>query len=106
MNINDYYLNDSKKNIYENNTISNTYENSNIKNAFLLDLKNILLKKGIKGLLNLHWKFLVYCSNVSKITLNDFINLGYEGSLKRRSLTGLLTFPVLVSGMSKINLLI
>ena len=75
MNINDYYLNDSKKNIYENNTISNTCENDNLKNAFLLDLKNILLKKGIKGLLNLHWKFLVYCSNVSKITLNDFINV-------------------------------
>ena len=75
MNINDYYLNDSKKNIYENNTMSNTYENSNLKNAFLLDLKNILLKKGIKGLLNLHWKFLVYCSNVSKITLDDFINV-------------------------------
>ena len=40
-----------------------------------MDLKNALLKKGIKGLINLHWKFLVYCSNVSKITLNDFINV-------------------------------
>jgi Ca2+-binding EF-hand superfamily protein len=75
MNINDYYFNDNKKDNYENNKRTNIYNNINIKNEFLLDLKNALLKKGIKGLVNLHWKFLVYCSNVSKITLNDFINV-------------------------------
>ena len=75
MNINDYYFNDNKKDNYENNKRINIYDNTNIKNEFLLDLKNALLKKGIKGLVNLHWKFLVYCSNVSKITLNDFINV-------------------------------
>ena len=75
MNINDYYFNDNKKDNYENNKRTNIYDNTNIKNEFLLDLKNALLKKGIKGLVNLHWKFLVYCSNVSKITLNDFINV-------------------------------
>jgi Ca2+-binding EF-hand superfamily protein len=75
MNINDYYFNDNKKDNYENNKRTNIYDNTNIKNEFLMDLKNALLKKGIKGLVNLHWKFLVYCSNVSKITLNDFINV-------------------------------
>jgi Ca2+-binding EF-hand superfamily protein len=75
MNINDYYFNDNKKDNYENNKRTNIYDNTNIKNEFLMDLKNALLKKGIKGLVNLHWKFLVYWSNVSKITLNDFINV-------------------------------
>ena len=42
---------------------------------FLLDLKNELKKLGVKGLLNLHLKFMSFCSNVSKITLNDFINI-------------------------------
>ena len=75
MNINDYYFNDNKKDDYENNKRNDIYDIKNIKNEFLLDLKNILLKKGIKGLVNLHWKFLVYCSNVAKITLNDFMNV-------------------------------
>lgn len=71
-NINDSYINEN--NIYDHNN-NDIYEYNNLKNSFLLDLKNNLLNKGIKGLVNLHWKFLVYCSNVSKITLNDFINV-------------------------------
>ena len=54
---------------------NNIYERNNLKNYFLLDLKEKLLNKGVKGLINLHWKFLSYCSNVTKITLNDFINV-------------------------------
>ena len=53
----------------------NAYEEKKLKNYFLLDLKNKLVNKGVKGLISLHWKFLNFCSNVSKITLNDFINI-------------------------------
>ena len=58
---------------YNYNNIE-VYKNK-IKNYFLLDLKNALFNKGVKGLINLHWKFLNYCSNVSKINLYDFINI-------------------------------
>ena len=44
-------------------------------NYFLLNLKNELVKIGIKGLLNIHYKFLTLCPNITKITLNDFINI-------------------------------
>ena len=44
-------------------------------NYFLLDLKNELVKIGVKGLLNIHYKFLTLCPNISKITLNDFVNI-------------------------------
>ena len=54
---------------------NNLYERENLKNFFLYDLKNKLKSKGVKGLINLHWKFISFCSNVSKITLYDFINI-------------------------------
>ena len=44
-------------------------------NYFLLDLKNELVKIGVKGLLNIHYKFLTLCPNISKIKLNDFVNI-------------------------------
>ena len=44
-------------------------------NYFLLDLKNELVKIGVKGLLNIHYKFLTLCPNISKITLNYFVNI-------------------------------
>ena len=44
-------------------------------NYFLLNLKNELVKIGIKGLLNIHYKFLTLCPNITKIILNDFINI-------------------------------
>ena len=44
-------------------------------NYFLLDLKNELVKIGVKGLLNIHYKFLTLCPNISKITLNDLVNI-------------------------------
>ena len=53
-------------------------ENKNHKqkqNYFLIDLKEELIKKGVKCLLNIHYKFMTFCINVSKITLNDFINI-------------------------------
>ena len=58
---------------YNYNNIK-VYKNK-IENYFLIDLKNALFNKGVKGLINLHWKFLNYCSNVSKINLYDFINI-------------------------------
>ena len=44
-------------------------------NYFLLDLKNELVKIGVKGFLNIHYKFLTLCPNISKITLNDLVNI-------------------------------
>ena len=44
-------------------------------NNFLLDLKNELKRIGVKGLLNIHYKFLTLCSNIAKISLDDFINI-------------------------------
>ena len=44
-------------------------------NYFLLDLKNELVKIGVKGLLNIHYKFLTLCPNISKIKLNDLVNI-------------------------------
>ena len=41
----------------------------------MIDLKNKLIKLGVKGLLNIHWKFLTFCPDVTKIKLNDFINI-------------------------------
>ena len=60
-----------------NNNINNKnlYEKEKFKNYFLYDLKNKLKNNGVKGLINLHWKFISYCSNVSKITIYDFINI-------------------------------
>ena len=45
------------------------------KNDFLLDLKNELIKKGVKGLLNIHWQFMSLCPDVAKISLANFINI-------------------------------
>ena len=57
--------------------LTNNYDvyKNKMKDYFLYDLKNALFNKGVKGLVNLHLKFLSYCSNVSKITLYDFINI-------------------------------
>ena len=55
-----------------NNNV-NRYEKKG--NNFLIDLKNELKKIGVKGLLNIHYKFLTFCPNISKISLEDFVNL-------------------------------
>lgn len=73
-------LNYINKYLYEvknlpNKNGRNPYEDRKLKNYFLLDLKNKLVNKGVKGLISLHWKFLNFCPNVSKITLNDFVNI-------------------------------
>ena len=51
----------------------NRYEKKG--NNFLIDLKNELKKIGVKGLLNIHYKFLTFCPNISKISLEDFVNI-------------------------------
>ena len=66
-------LNNECGNIKINN--NNLNEKDNFKNYFLYDLKSKLKNKGVKGLINLHWKFISYCSNVSRITIYDFINI-------------------------------
>ena len=51
----------------------NRYEKKG--NNFLIDLKNELKKIGVKGLLNIHYKFLTFCPNISKISLENFVNI-------------------------------
>ena len=51
----------------------NRYEKKG--NNFLIDLKNELKKIGVKGLLNIHYKFLTFCPNISKIFFEDFVNI-------------------------------
>ena len=51
----------------------NRYEKKG--NNFLIDLKNELKKIGVKGLLNIHYKFLTFCPNISKIPFEDFVNI-------------------------------
>ena len=53
----------------------NQHSHKKGENYFLLDLKNELVKIGVKGLLNIHYKFLTLCPNISKITLNDLVNI-------------------------------
>ena len=53
----------------------NQHSHKKGENYFLLDLKNELVKIGVKGLLNIHYKFLTLCPNISKITLNYFVNI-------------------------------
>ena len=67
---------DNYNSVEENNTkeISNTIGEKD-KNYNLSDLKSELIKKGVKGLLNIHWQFMSLCPNVSKISLTDFINI-------------------------------
>ena len=67
---------DNYNSVEENNTkeISNTIGEKD-KNYNLSDLKSELIKKGVKGLLNIHWQFMSLCPNVSKISLADFINI-------------------------------
>ena len=65
----------SNLNIIDNNNNNSTDTNNNLKNYFLLELKNILINKGVKGLINLHHKFMSYSPNISKITIYDFINI-------------------------------
>ena len=69
-NLNNNFSPKEEKDINNNNNI-----NSKEKNYFLIDLKNELIKKGVKGLLNIHWNFLTFCSDLSKINLNDFVNI-------------------------------
>ena len=63
--LNDHFLTRNKN--------VNRYEKKG--NNFLLDLKNELKKIGVKGLLNIHYKFLTFCPNISKISLEDFVNI-------------------------------
>ena len=80
------------RNNLKNNFLQNEEDDMNIntntknklknENYFLLDLKNELSKKGVKGLLNIHWNFIIYCSNVAKITLDDFINIMNINNIK------------------------
>lgn len=53
----------------------NQHSHKKGENYFLLDLKNELVKIGVKGLLNIHYKFLTLCPNISKIKLYDFVNI-------------------------------
>ena len=69
-NIGNNFLNTKQKKISDDEKISDKVEND-----FLIDLKNKLIKLGVKGLLNIHWKFLTFCPDVTKIKLNDFINI-------------------------------
>ena len=62
-----------KSNYKENR--NNLNEEKKLKNYFLLELENKLKNKSVKDLINLHWKFISFCSDVSKITLYDFINI-------------------------------
>ena len=80
------------RNNLKNNFLQNEEDDMNIntntknklknENYFLHDLKNELSKKGVKGLLNIHWNFIIYCSNVAKITLDDFINIMNINNIK------------------------
>ena len=73
--INNNYLNSNFSTKEENGITNNNKINFKEENYFLVELKNELIKKGVKGLLNIHWNFLRFCSDVSRITLNDFINI-------------------------------
>ena len=66
------------KNFFENNfSFKDDNKNSYKKeeNSFLIDLKNELVKRGVKGLLDIHYKFLTLCSNIEQITLDDFMKI-------------------------------
>ena len=65
--------NELNNNFLTRNKNVNRYEKKG--NNFLLDLKNELKKIGVKGLLNIHYKFLTFCPNISKISLEDFVNI-------------------------------
>ena len=72
------YLNNfllSLNNAENNNINIGLFPINNINTYFLLELKEKLINKGIKGLINFHWKFIKYCSDVSKISLYNFINI-------------------------------
>ena len=80
-----------KENIINNDTpkkpklieklINNDYGNDNkydddknIQNALIL-LNNILKNRGLRGILYLHLEFINSCKDLSKITIDDFINV-------------------------------
>jgi len=68
----------ANENYFKNNFSfkdENQHSHREGENYFLLDLKNELVKIGVKGLLNIHYKFLTLCPNISKITLNDLVNI-------------------------------
>ena len=72
---NEWRINRNDFDINYNNKKENKIINNKNEKDFLLDLKNELVKKGVKGLLILHYKFLTQCPNISKITQSDFINI-------------------------------
>ena len=67
----------SNKNIFNYNNKSNYYNYDNIveNTEIISKFKNILLKRGVKGIISLHWSFINNLNDVTKITKNDFINL-------------------------------
>ena len=85
-------INDIPRN-YENDEINNNYpkksklierlikndfdknENTEINDKSLLLLNNILKKRGLRGVLYLHLEFINSCQDLSKISLDDFINI-------------------------------
>ena len=52
----------------------NKYDDKNIQNALIL-LNNILKNRGLRGILYLHLEFINSCQDLSKITIDDFINV-------------------------------
>ena len=60
---------------YKNIKKKSNFDMNKNERYFLNDLKNELIKKGVKGLLSLHYKFMTLCSNVDKINMNEFINI-------------------------------
>ena len=75
---NNYYENEqSKKNKdnYNYDNINKNYEGEpkSEKEKALSLLTNILLKRGLRGILYLYSQFLSFCQDVNKITFNDFV---------------------------------
>ena len=52
----------------------NKYDDKNIQNALIL-FNNILKNRGLRGILYLHLEFINSCKDLSKITIDDFINV-------------------------------
>jgi len=67
------------KNVLNDNNIqkqNNKINNNNIKEPeIILKLKSKLKMRGIRGLMNLHKEFIIYCNDLSNISLQDFIKV-------------------------------
>ena len=67
----------SNKNMLYNNNQNNyyIYDKRIQNNDTIYKFKNMLIKKGVKGIINLHWSFITNFNDVSKITKIEFITL-------------------------------